>query len=312
MIAEDDMKKTALVIMAAGIGSRFGGGIKQLAKLGPNGEIIIDYSIHDALKAGFNQIIFIIRKDIEADFREVIGDRIEKVADVAYAFQDLADLPEGFQVPEGRKKPWGTGQAILAARKLIDCPFAVINADDFYGAEGFRKIHEYLVNEMDEEKTPMDLCMAGYVLGNTLSENGAVTRGVCEKDAGGYLVSVRETFDILKENGTVTGKTEAGEELVLSEDAIASMNMWGLTPSFVKELEKRFPDFLSGAAGNLKAEYLLPEVVGQLVKEKSATVKVLHTDDKWFGVTYADDKEYVMKALRDLTEQGIYEEKLFG
>ena len=312
MIAEDDMKKTALVIMAAGIGSRFGGGIKQLAKLGPNGEIIIDYSIHDALKAGFNQIIFIIRKDIEADFREVIGDRIEKVADVAYAFQDLADLPEGFQVPEGRKKPWGTGQAILAARKLIDCPFAVINADDFYGAEGFRKIHEYLVNEMDEEKTPMDLCMAGYVLGNTLSENGAVTRGVCEKDADGYLVSVRETFDILKENGTVTGKTEAGEELVLSEDAIASMNMWGLTPSFVKELEKRFPDFLSGAAGNLKAEYLLPEVVGQLVKEKSATVKVLHTDDKWFGVTYADDKEYVMKALRDLTEQGIYEEKLFG
>ena len=306
------MKKTALVIMAAGIGSRFGGGIKQLAKLGPGGEIIIDYSIHDALKAGFNKIVFIIRKDIEKDFREVIGDRIEKIAEVSYAFQDLNDLPEGFTCPEGRKKPWGTGQAILAARDVIDCPFAVINADDFYGAEGFRIIHEYLVSEMDEERKPLDLCMAGYVLGNTLSENGAVTRGVCVKNEKNELVSIRETFDIIKKDGKVTGKTFEGEDVALTEADIASMNMWGLTPSFVKELGDRFPAFLESAAGNLKAEYLLPEVVGSLVKEGNASVRVLETRDRWFGVTYAEDKEYVMNSLRALHEQGVYEEPLFG
>lgn len=306
------MKKTALVIMAAGIGSRFGGGIKQLAKLGPGGEIIIDYSIHDALKAGFNKIVFIIRKDIEKDFREVIGDRIEKIAEVSYAFQDLNDLPEGFTCPEGRKKPWGTGQAILAARDVIDCPFAVINADDFYGAEGFRIIHEYLVNEMDEERKPLDLCMAGYVLGNTLSENGAVTRGVCVKNEKNELVSIRETFDIMKKDGQVTGKTFEGEDVALTEADIASMNMWGLPPSFVKELGDRFPAFLESAAGNLKAEYLLPEVVGSLVKEGNASVRVLETKDRWFGVTYAEDKEYVMNSLRALHEQGVYEEPLFG
>ena len=306
------MKKTALVIMAAGIGSRFGGGIKQLAKLGPGGEIIIDYSIHDALKAGFNKIVFIIRKDIEKDFREVIGDRIEKIAEVSYAFQDLNDLPEGFTCPEGRKKPWGTGQAILAARDMIDCPFAVINADDFYGAEGFRIIHEYLVSEMDEERKPLDLCMAGYVLGNTLSENGAVTRGVCVKNEKNELVSIRETFDIIKKDGKVTGKTFEGEDVALTEADIASMNMWGLTPSFVKELGDRFPAFLESAAGNLKAEYLLPEVVGSLVKEGNASVRVLETKDRWFGVTYAEDKEYVMNSLRALHDQGVYEEPLFG
>ena len=306
------MKKTALVIMAAGIGSRFGGGIKQLAKLGPGGEIIIDYSIHDALKAGFNKIVFIIRKDIEKDFREVIGDRIEKIAEVSYAFQDLNDLPEGFTCPEGRKKPWGTGQAILAARDMIDCPFAVINADDFYGAEGFRIIHEYLVNEMDEERKPLDLCMAGYVLGNTLSENGAVTRGVCVKNEKNELVSIRETFDIMKKDGKVTGKTFEGEDVALTEADIASMNMWGLTPSFVRELGDRFPAFLESAAGNLKAEYLLPEVVGALVKEGNASVRVLETRDRWFGVTYAEDKEYVMNSLRALHDQGVYEEPLFG
>ncbi len=306
------MKKTALVIMAAGIGSRFGGGIKQLAKLGPGGEIIIDYSIHDALKAGFNKIVFIIRKDIEKDFREVIGDRIEKIAEVSYAFQDLNDLPEGFTCPEGRKKPWGTGQAILAARDVIDCPFAVINADDFYGAEGFRIIHEYLVNEMDEERKPLDLCMAGYVLGNTLSENGAVTRGVCVKNEKNELVSIRETFDIMKKDGKVTGKTFEGEDVALTEADIASMNMWGLTPSFVRELGDRFPAFLESAAGNLKAEYLLPEVVGALVKEGNASVRVLETKDRWFGVTYAEDKEYVMNSLRALHDQGVYEEPLFG
>jgi len=306
------MKETALVIMAAGIGSRFGGGIKQLAKLGPHGEIIIDYSIHDALKAGFNKIVFIIRKDIEADFREVIGDRIEKIAPVEYAFQELSDLPEGFTVPEGRKKPWGTGHAILAARKVVDCPFAVINADDFYGQEGFHKVHDYLVNDAKDTEDCMNLCMAGYVLGNTLSENGAVTRGVCSVDENGYLTAVNETFDIMKTNGRVAGKTEAGEEVLLQENDAVSMNMWGLSPKFIKKLEEGFPEFLKKAEGNLKAEYLLPMIIGEQLEQKKATVKVLRTEDKWFGVTYAEDKEYVMKALKDLSDRGVYGEKLFG
>lgn len=306
------MKETALVIMAAGIGSRFGGGIKQLAKLGPHGEIIIDYSIHDALKAGFSKIIFIIRKDIEADFREVIGDRIAKIANVQYAFQALDDLPAGFSVPEGRKKPWGTGHAILAARDLIDCPFAVINADDFYGAEGFQKVHDYLVNDMDERGNVMDLCMAGYILGNTLSENGAVTRGVCEVNDDSNLKSVSETFEIRKENGMVVGQDGNGEPVKLSEDDIVSMNMWGLTPRFVKTLEERFPAFLRNAQGNIKAEYLLPQVIGDLLQEGNATVKVLPTADRWFGVTYAEDRESVERSLQELHNKGVYGDSLFG
>lgn len=306
------MKETALVIMAAGIGSRFGGGIKQLAKLGPHGEIIIDYSIHDALKAGFTKIIFIIRKDIEADFREVIGDRIAKIANVQYAFQALDDLPAGFSVPEERKKPWGTGHAILAARNLIDCPFAVINADDFYGAEGFRKVHDYLVNDMDERGNVMDLCMAGYILGNTLSENGAVTRGVCEVNDDSNLKSVSETFEIRKENGMAVGQDGNGEPVKLSEDDIVSMNMWGLTPRFVKTLEERFPAFLRNAQGNIKAEYLLPRVIGDLLQEGNATVKVLPTADRWFGVTYAEDRESVERSLQELHNKGVYGDSLFG
>ena len=306
------MKETALVIMAAGIGSRFGGGIKQLAKLGPHGEIIIDYSIHDALKAGFSKIIFIIRKDIEADFREIIGDRISKIANVQYAFQALDDLPAGFSVPEERKKPWGTGHAILAARDLIDCPFAVINADDFYGAEGFQKVHDYLVNDMDERGNVMDLCMAGYILGNTLSENGAVTRGVCEVNDDSNLKSVSETFEIRKENGMVVGQDGNGEPVKLSEDDIVSMNMWGLTPRFVKTLEERFPAFLRNAQGNIKAEYLLPQVIGDLLQEGNATVKVLPTADRWFGVTYAEDRESVERSLQELHNKGVYGDSLFG
>lgn len=306
------MKETALVIMAAGIGSRFGGGIKQLAKLGPHGEIIIDYSIHDALKAGFNRIIFIIRKDLEADFRAIIGDRVEKIAKVQYAFQELADLPDGFTVPEGRKKPWGTGHAILAAGKLIDCPFAVINADDYYGQEGFQKVHDYLVNAGESADGRMDLCMAGYILGNTLSENGAVTRGVCEVNGEDELVSVRETFEIIKKNGKVTGVTEEGTPVELRENDIASMNMWGLTPAFVKELEAGFPEFLKAAENNLKAEYLLPSVIGEQLEKKTAQVRVLRTADKWFGVTYAEDKEAVMKSLKELHDRGVYGEKILG
>ena len=305
------MKETALVIMGAGIGSRYGAGIKQLAKVGPGGEIIMDYSIHDALKAGFDKVIFIIRKDIEAEFKEVIGNRIEKVAKVQYAYQDLKDLPAGYSLPEGRTKPWGTAQAVLAARDIIDCPFVVINADDFYGADGFRKVHDYLVNDMQEAGDKLDLCMAGFILGNTLSENGTVARGVCKEDAQHHLLSVTETYEVAKRDGKVTGKVK-GEDVTLSENDVVSMNMWGLPASMIKVLEDRFPAFLDKVPeGDLKAEYLLPMLIDELIQEGKASVTVLPTHDKWYGMTYQEDRAYVEQAIRDMVEKGIYKEKLF-
>ena len=308
------MKETALVIMAAGIGSRYGKGIKQLAKVGPKGEIIMDYSIHDALKAGFNKVIFIIRKDIEEEFRSVIGDRIEKHVKVCYAFQDLHDLPEGYSVPEGRTKPWGTAQAVLCAKKYIDCPFVVINADDFYGADGFKKVHDYLVNEMDEKAEKLDMCMAGFVLGNTLSDNGTVTRGVCRTDeATGELISVTETYEIAEKDGKVTGLDKDGNEVVLDMKDRVSMNMWGLPASFLDVLEQGFPVFLDSLKeGDIKAEYLLPKEIDALIKAGKGSVKLLETSDKWYGVTYAEDRQYVEDAIAEMTRKGIYKEGLFG
>lgn len=307
------MKETALVIMAAGIGSRYGKGIKQLAKVGPKGEIIMDYSIHDALKAGFDKVIFIIRKDIEEEFRSVIGDRIEKHAKVYYAFQDLHDLPEGYSVPEGRTKPWGTAQAVLCAKKYIDCPFVVINADDFYGADGFKKVHDYLVNEMDENAEKLDMCMAGFVLGNTLSDNGTVTRGVCRTDeATGELISVTETYEIAEKDGKVTGLDKDGNEVKLDMNDRVSMNMWGLPASSLGVLEERFPVFLDSITeGDIKAEYLLPKEIDALIKAGKGSVKLLETSDKWYGVTYAEDRQYVEDAIRRMTEAGLYKEGLF-
>lgn len=305
-------KETALVIMAAGIGSRFGTGIKQLEKVGPGGEIIMDYSIHDALLAGFDKVIFIIRKDIEAEFREVIGNRIEKVANIAYAYQDLHDLPAGFSLPEGRKKPWGTAQAVLAARDLIDCPFLVINADDFYGAEGYRKVHEYLAVGSPEKDGKMNLCMAGFILSNTLSENGTVTRGVCTADSDGNLLSVEETFEIIEKDGKVSGERD-GKEIIVSRDDIVSMNMFGLQKELVDVLWDRFPRFLEKIpAGDIKAEYLLPTVINELIQEGKANVQVLPTHDRWYGMTYHEDTDYVKKAILDMIRQGVYKEKLFG
>lgn len=306
------MKDTALVIMAAGIGSRFGGGIKQLAPVGPNGEIIMDYSIHDALEAGFTKIVFIIRRDLEKDFKEIIGNRIEKVAKVEYAYQELSNLPEGFSVPQGRTKPWGTGHAVLMVKELVHEPFLVINADDYYGKEAFRKIHEYMVHSMDETKSPYELCMAGFVLANTLSENGAVTRGVCEVNADGTLKKVEETFAIEQKAEGVYAENESGESVNVRAEQLVSMNMWGLPPVFLAELEKNFPEFLQQIPeGNLKAEYLLPKIIDKLVQEKRAVVKVLDTQDKWFGVTYQEDKEAVVAAIRKLVDDGVYPEKLF-
>ena len=298
--------------MAAGIGSRFGGGIKQLEPVGPSGEIIMDYSIYDALEAGFDKIVFIIRKDLEKDFREIIGNRIEKIAPVEYAFQEKDDLPEGFSLPEGRVKPWGTGQAILSAKNVIHEPFLVINADDYYGKEGFKKIHEYMVNEMDEDGDMYEMCMAGFILGNTLSENGGVTRGMCSVDENSYLTTVTETYDIYKAADGMHASTRAGEPVVVEENQHVSMNMFGLPPKFLEELERGFPKFLAGIKeGDLKAEYLLPTIIDQCIREKKARVRLLETPDKWFGVTYKEDKPAVVAAIRKLVDDGVYPEKLF-
>jgi UTP-glucose-1-phosphate uridylyltransferase len=301
--------KTALIIMAAGIGSRFGGGIKQLEPVGPNGEIIMDYSIYDAIEAGFNRIVFIIRRDIEADFREVIGDRIEAVCakrgvSVGYAFQSLTDIPQGAVVPEGRTKPWGTGQAVLCARDQIDCPFAVINADDYYGKEAFVKLHEFLCREHQ----PGNYCMAGFILKNTLSENGGVTRGLCQVDGKGYLTNVVETRNIVK---TADGAEVNGEKV--DPDTYASMNMWGLGPEFMEMLQNGFEEFFRSAAlaDPMKSEYLLPIYIGQLLQQGKVSVQVLETRDKWFGVTYREDTPGVVESFRKLIAEGVYQEKLF-
>lgn len=307
------MKETALVIMAAGIGSRFGGGIKQLEPVGPNGEIIMDYSIHDALEAGFDKVVFIIRKDLEKDFKEIIGNRIEKLTRVEYAFQELDALPAGYEVTPGRTKPWGTGQAVLTVKGLVNCPFLVINADDYYGKEGFRLIHDYMVNEMDEDGDVYDICMGGFILSNTLSDNGSVTRGVCQAGDDGYLKTVNETYNIrMTENG-LTAEDEQGNPVTVSPSQPVSMNMWGLPVKFLEELEKGFPEFLDNLKeGDLKAEYLLPRIIDRLVQSGKARVRVLNTPDKWFGVTYKEDKEAVVAAIRKLIEDGVYREQLFS
>ena len=224
--------KTALVIMAAGIGSRFGGGIKQLAPVGPNGEIIMDYSIHDALEAGFNKVVFIIRRDLEKDFKEIIGNRIEKICEVEYAYQELSDLPEGFSVPEGRSKPWGTGQAILCSKNVVSEPFVIINADDYYGKEAFIKVHDYLVNA--EKSDVLNWCMAGFILKNTLSENGGVSRGVCVADGEGNLTDINETHNIVIKDGAAIDNGD-GTFTKIDENSHVSMNMWGVTPDIYVE-----------------------------------------------------------------------------
>lgn len=306
------MKNTTLVIMAAGIGSRFGGGIKQLEPVGPNGEIIMDYSIHDALEAGFNKIVFIIRRDLEKDFKEIIGNRIEKVAHVEYAFQELEALPEGYTVTEGRKKPWGTGQAVLSVKGIVNEPFLVINADDYYGKEGFVKIHDYMVDKMDTESDVLDMCMGGFILSNTLSENGAVTRGVCQLNGDGTLRDVTETYEIERKGNGLYAADEQGNPVLVSPDQHVSMNMWGLPPRFLEELEAGFPEFLDNLKeGDIKSEYLLPKIIDRQIKSGKAKVAVLETRDKWFGVTYKEDKEAVVAAIRRLIADGAYKENLY-
>jgi dTDP-glucose pyrophosphorylase len=297
---------TTLVIMAAGIGSRFGGGIKQLEPVGPNGEIIMDYSIHDALEAGFNKVVFIIRHDLEKDFKEIIGNRIEKICKVEYAFQEIDNLPEGFSVPEGRAKPWGTGQAILSCKDVVNEPFVIINADDYYGKEAFVKVHDYLVSNPAEDDM-FKFCMAGFILKNTLSENGGVSRGVCVADANGNLADIKETHNIIK-----TADGAESEGTAIDPNSHVSMNMWGVTPDIFPVLEKGFVDFLSALTeADIKKEYLLPDIFDMLIKNGKASIKVLETADKWFGVTYKEDKPFVVESFKKLIADGIYNEKLF-
>lgn len=305
------MQKTTLVIMAAGIGSRFGGGIKQLEPVGPGGEIIMDYSIHDALEAGFNKVVFIIRKDLEKDFKEIIGNRIEKITDVAYAFQELDDLPDGFTKPADRTKPWGTGQAVLSCKGIVNEPFVVINADDYYGKEAFVKLHDYLIN-LEPLPGKLNFCMAGFILGNTLSDNGGVTRGVCSVDENGHLIEVNETHNIHKladGAGVPDGK---GGFTPISPANQVSMNMFGFTPELLDILLDGFKDFLTKLSdADAKAEYLIPDVVDQLIKSGQAQITVLKTPDKWFGVTYKEDKEVVVNSFKELIDAGVYPAKLF-
>lgn len=300
--------KTSLVIMAAGIGSRFGKGIKQLEPLGPSGELIMDYSIHDAMEAGFNKVVFIIRREMEDYFREVIGDRISERIEVAYAYQELDNLPAGFE-PGERTKPWGTGQAVLACKGIVNEPFIVINADDYYGKEAFKKIYTFLTTEQ-EKTAQFNFCMAGFKLKNTLSDNGGVTRGLCATDENGALCRVDETKNIEKIDGRPAIVTD-GTPAFIDPDTLCSMNMWGITPDFFDYLEKGFVEFLSSLEkDDIKTEYLLPIIVDSMLKKGEVTVKVLDTDDKWFGVTYQEDKDSVKDALKVLVAEGVYPENI--
>ena len=303
--------KTALVIMAAGIGSRFGGGIKQLTPVGPNGELIIDYSIHDALEAGFNEVVFIIRKEIEPELRAMIGSRLERgigtipnLRRVSYVYQELDDLPEGFDAASlaaGRAKPWGTGQAILACRGVVNCPFAVINADDYYGKSAFRAIHEFLTEHGMERG---HYCMAGFVLSNTLSYFGSVTRGLCEVSPAGYLTGITKTRNLIR--------TEQGAEadgIPVDGGTPVSMNMWGFTPDFLEGLGEEFREFLR-TGDTVRGEFLLPEVVGRRLKAGTARVRCLETNDRWFGVTYREDRPIVEQRIRELIDAGVYPQRL--
>ena len=308
------MKKPVLVIMAAGMGSRYGG-LKQIDPVTDEGEIIIDFSLYDAMLAGFEDVIFIIKKEIEDDVRALIDDRAGKHLNIQYVFQDMKDLPEGYSLPDDRTKPLGTCHAVMAARNLIDGPFAVINADDYYGALAFQLMYdELLKSEKNDEENVYNYSMVGYILNNTLTENGHVARGVCELDEDGNLVGVVERLKIMQRGDKVQYTEDDENWTDVPADATVSMNFWGFTPSIIKEMVAGFPTFLDEAIKTdpMKSEYLLPRKVDELLKDKKAVVKVLKTDDRWYGVTYKEDKEFVMAALRALKDKGFYPDVLWA
>ncbi|MEY8402841.1 sugar phosphate nucleotidyltransferase [Oscillospiraceae bacterium 44-34] len=304
------MNKPVLVIMAAGMGSRYGG-LKQLDPVGNHGQLIIDYSIYDARRAGFETVVFVIKPEIEADFKEAIGDRVSKVMDVKYTYQLKEDLPEGYTVPAGRAKPWGTAHAALSVRKLVDGPFAIINADDYYGPKAFQEIYSYLSDHEDGDV--YEYVMVGYLLKNTVTENGTVARGVCEETADHFLTQVTERTKIEKGEPPRYTEDDGQTWTDLPADTIVSMNMWGFTRSFLDEALARFPAFLDKALAENpeKGEYFLPTVVSQLIDEGKARVKVLRSEDKWYGVTYREDKPTVTAAIAEKTAAGLYPDRLW-
>lgn len=305
------MKKPILIIMAAGMGSRYGG-LKQIDPVDDEGHIIMDFSIYDAVKAGFEKVIFIIKKENEQDFKETIGNRMEQRIEVEYVYQDIENIPAGFEVPEGRVKPWGTAHAVLSCLPVTDGPFAVINADDYYGQQAFQMIYDFLASHEDTER--FQYTMVGYLLKNTLTENGHVARGICETDAEGKLTAITERVRIEKHGEEAAYTEDEGETWTsLPEDTIVSMNMWGFTQSMMPEIRDRFADFLSKnlPQNPLKCEYFLPFVVDELIQEGKAEVTVLKSRDRWYGVTYKEDKPTVVKAIQALKDQGLYPQKLW-
>ena len=299
----------SIVFMAAGFGTRFGGGVKQIEPIGPNGEVLMDYAVHDALAAGFNRVVFIIRQDLEADFRSGVGRRVEKKCDVEYVFQDVKDLPAGFAHLQNRQKPWGTGHAVLACRDVVCEPFCVLNADDYYGQVAFQRIYRHLAANAEHTDT-LDLCMAGYVLGNTLSESGAVTRGLCRVDDRGRLLGLKETKGIVLENGAPF--VREGDALrALDPASVVSMNIWGMPARFIGYLEEQFIPFLENIGGReQEAEFLLPMAIGDMIEAGRGSVQMLPTADKWFGMTYVQDKAQTQARIRELIAQGAYPEKM--
>jgi len=298
--------KPTVVIMAAGMGSRYGG-LKQIDPVGPNGETLIEYSVYDAIRADFGKVVFIIRRDFADAFKKVVGNKFEGKIDVDYAYQSLDDIPEGFAVPKGRKKPWGTGHAILVCKDVVNTPFSVQNADDYYGAEAYRMIADEL-RQIDVNST--DSCMVGFKIKNTLSPNGAVTRGICEVN-NGYLASVVERFAIERNAEGVVQCRDGDEVITLTGEEICSMNFWGFTPKLFSALEKRFVGFLEIEGTELKSKWLIPTIIDDMITSGETRVKVLSSHDRWFGVTYPEDKPIVMDALKAMHDAGKYPPKLW-
>ena len=301
------MMKPTLFVLAAGMGSRYGG-LKQLDGLGPNGETIMDYSVFDAIRGGFGKVVFVIRKDFEQDFREKVLSKYENHIPVEVVFQSTDILPEGFVCPAGRTKPWGTNHAVLMGKEAIREPFAVINADDFYGRDGFRVLGEWLSKAEGENR----YCMVGYRVGNTLSESGTVSRGICRTDDRGYLTGVVERTDIARVDGKITFTGDDGRPATTGDTTPVSMNMWGFTPDYFRYSEERFKKFLAENIDKPKAEFFIPLVVNDLIVSGKATVEVLDTTAKWFGVTYAEDRQGVVDKIRELVAAGEYPEKLWA
>ena len=310
------MREPVLVIMAAGMGSRFGG-LKQIEPVGSGGEIILDFSLYDAMMAGFKKAVFIIKRENEADFRALIDERAGKYMEIQYAFQDITDIPAGYEVPEGRVKPWGTGHAVMAARHAVDGPFVVINADDYYGPGAFQSIYEFLENAEDDADGKYHYAMVGYQVENTMTENGHVSRGVCQTSADGKLTEITERTKIQWQDGNIVFEDAQAADgsgwTQLEPGTTVSMNFWGFTPSMLREMEARFSAFLDQALAEnpMKGEYFLPGVVDQLIQEGKADVRVLKSLDRWYGVTYKEDKESVVDAIQSMKDKGEYPDRLW-